>query len=260
MPSNRTIVLAIVLVVAQVTGSPLAAQRAQRDAPVRGYEVVHSYPHDPDAFTQGLVYRNGVFYESTGRNGHSTVRRVEPQTGRVLEQRSVAGEYFAEGLTDWRDRLIQLTWTSKIGFVYDLATLRLQTTFAYTGEGWGLTHDDRRLIMSDGSAALRFLDPETFKELGRVTVTDAGRPVERLNELEFVNGRVYANVWLTERIAVVDPGSGRVESWIDLSGLRGTTASPTDDVLNGIAYDAATGRIYITGKLWPDIYEIKFGL
>jgi glutaminyl-peptide cyclotransferase len=128
--------------------------------------------------------------------------RVEPQTGRVLEQRSVAGEYFAEGLTDWRDRLIQLTWTSKIGFVYDLATLRLQTTFAYTGEGWGLTHDDRRLIMSDGSAALRFLDPETFKELGRVMVTDAGRPVERLNELEFVNGRVYANVWLTERIAV----------------------------------------------------------
>jgi glutaminyl-peptide cyclotransferase len=238
---------------------PLAAQPAARrsPAPVYGYDVVQRFPHDPEAFTQGLIYRDGVLFESTGLNGRSTLRKVRLETGEVLQQAAVDARYFAEGLTDWRNRLVQLTWDTKVGFVYDLATFRVQSTFAYRGEGWGLTHDERRLIMSDGTSSLRFLDPDTLKETGGITVRDGNTPVLRLNELEYIDGRVYANVWLTDRIAVIRPDSGEVESWIDLTGLRGPARATGNDVLNGIAYDAAGRRLFVTGKLWSSLFEIR---
>ena len=238
---------------AQGTRAPRAAQAPP--APVHGYRVINSYPHDPEAFTQGLLFRDGVLYESTGLNGRSSLRKVRLETGEVLQQRALDRRYFAEGLTDWGGRLIQLTWETNVGFVYDLQTFEPVRTFPYAGEGWGLTQDGRRLILSDGTTALRFFDPGSFQETGRVVVTDAGRPVDDLNELELVDGLVYANVWLTDRIAMIDPASGRVAGWIDLAGLlprRGTG----DDVLNGIAYDAGRRRLFVTGKLWPRLFEI----
>ncbi len=226
-------------------------------APVFGYEVVKVYPHDREAFTQGLVYRDGVLFESTGLRGRSSLRRVRLETGEVLQRMTVDDRYFAEGLTDWGNQLLQLTWDTNIGFVYDLTSFKQVRTFSYRGEGWGLAHDGRRLIMSDGSPALRFLDPATFQETGRIQVRDAGAAVEDLNELEYVEGEIYANVWTTDRIAVIDPATGRVTAWIDLSGLmpRGTTGG--DAVLNGIAYDAAGKRLFVTGKLWPRLFEIR---
>lgn len=242
--------------------SVAAAPQAQRSpaaqpAAMYGYQVVRSYPHDPQAFTQGLIARDGVLFESTGLNGRSSLRKVRLETGEVLQRTSVDARYFAEGLTDWGNRLIQLTYTTKVGFVYDLASFTLQRTFDYTGQGWGLTHDTRRLIMSDGTSALRFLDPETFGETGRVTVTDQGKPIENLNELEWVQGQIFANVWLTDRIAIISPDSGRVAAWLDLAGIRGPVRSGSDDVLNGIAYDAARDRLFVTGKLWPRLFEIR---
>ncbi len=236
-----------------------AQQRAQATArtPVYGYTVVNSYPHDPQAFTQGLIFRDGVLYESTGVNGQSSLRKVRLETGEVLQRINVDGRYFAEGMTDWGNRLIQLTYTTKIGFVYDIASFALQRTFDYTGQGWGLTHDQRRLIMSDGTSALRFLDPETLRETGRVTVRDGARPIENLNELEWVKGEVLANVWLTDRIAIIAPDTGRVTAWLDLTGIRGPVRSGTDDVLNGIAYDAARDRLFVTGKYWSRLFEIR---
>lgn len=236
--------------------APVAA-RAQATAPVRGYEVVRAYPHDSQAFTQGLIYRDGFLYESTGLNGRSSLRQVRLETGEIVKKRDVPKEYFAEGLTDWQNRLIQLTWTTERGFVYDIRSFEPQKTFAYRGEGWGLTHDDRRLILSDGTSALRFLDPDSLQEIGRVAVTDGGHPVNSLNELEFIDGRVYANVWLTDRIAIIDPESGRVESWIDLAGLLGPDTGKGNDVLNGIAYDSQAQRLFVTGKLWPRLFEIR---
>jgi glutaminyl-peptide cyclotransferase len=234
-----------------------AARQKRAVAPIVPYEVVASYRHDGDAFTQGLLFREGFLYESTGRNGRSSLRKVRLETGEVVQHRSVEARYFAEGLVDWRNRLIQLTWNTNVAFVYDLNTFALQSTYAYSGEGWGLTHDGKRLIMSDGTPSLRFLDPETFKEQGRLPVTDGGMPVDDLNELEFVNGRIYANVWLTDRIAVIDPANGHVVSWIDLAALRPRSLSNPDAVLNGIAYDAAGGRLFVTGKLWPQLFHIR---
>jgi glutaminyl-peptide cyclotransferase len=252
----------IVFGLAAALGSSLTAQAdAQRpraaQAPVYGYTVVNTYPHDPEAFTQGLIFRDGVLYESTGRNGTSSVRRVALETGEVLQRYDVDARYFAEGLTDWGSRLIQLTYTTKVGFVYDLKTFALQRTFTYTGEGWGLTHDTRRLIMSDGTSALRFLDPETLRETGRVVVRDGDMPIDNLNELEWVKGEVYANVWTTDRIAIVSPDSGRLTAWLDLAGIRGPIRSSSEDVLNGIAYDAARDRLFVTGKYWSKLFEIR---
>ena len=244
------------LLSAQTSGAEAQRSKAAK-TPVYGYTVVNSFPHDPQAFTQGLIVRDGVLYESTGLNGQSSLRKVRLETGEVLQRISVDGRYFAEGMTDWGNRLIQLTYTTKIGFVYDLSTFALQRTFDYSGQGWGLTHDRRRLIMSDGSSALRFLDPETLRETGRVTVKDGDKPIENLNELEWVKGEVFANVWLTDRIAIVAPESGRVTAWLDLSGIRGPVRPGTDDVLNGIAYDAARDRLFVTGKLWPRLFEIR---
>lgn len=244
------------LTTAQTPGAGAQSAKAAR-TPVYGYTVVNSYPHDPQAFTQGLIFRDGVLYESTGVNGQSSLRKVRLETGEVLQRINIDARYFAEGMTDWGNRLIQLTYTTKIGFVYDISSFALQRTFDYTGQGWGLTHDARRLIMSDGTAALRFLDPETLRETGRVTVRDGSKPIENLNELEWVKGEIFANVWLTDRIAIIAPDSGRVTAWLDLAGIRGPVRSGTDDVLNGIAYDAARDRLFVTGKYWSRLFEIR---
>ena len=224
-----------------------------------GFRVVNTYPHDSRAYTQGLVFKDGFLFESTGLNGRSTVRKVRLETGEVLQEHRLDPKYFGEGLVDWGPRLIQLTWQTNIGFVYDLKTFKPVRQFTYPGEGWGITHDGKRLIMSDGEAAgeLRFLDPESFKELGRLTVRDEGRPVDDLNELEFVKGEIFANVYQTDRIARIDPGTGRVAGWIDLTGILGAADRRGTDVLNGIAYDAARDRLFVTGKLWPRLFEIE---
>jgi glutaminyl-peptide cyclotransferase len=233
--------------------SPL---RADALAPVLGYSVQQTFPHDVNAFTQGLEYVGGYLYESTGLNGRSSIRKVKLETGAVLRQREIARDYFGEGITIWKSALIELTWQSQVAFVYDRDTFAPRRMFTYTGEGWGLTHDASNLIMSDGTADLRFLDPETFKERRRVTVTDGGRPVPRLNELEYVKGQVFANIWTTDDIVRIDPISGRVLGRIDLRGLLTASATPAD-VLNGIAYDQAGDRLFVTGKLWPKLFEIK---
>ena len=249
-----------VIIAAAVLGAGGAA-RATPAAPAQyTYKVVHSYPHDTSAFTQGLIVKDGAFYESTGLNGRSSLRKVEITTGKVLQQIPVDSKYFAEGLTDWNDKLLQLTWRDGLGFVYDRKTFAFKETFRYYGEGWGLTHDDKRLMLSDGqpAGALRFLDPTTFVETGRVIVKDQGAPVASLNELEYVKGEVLANVWQTDRIARINPATGEVTGWVDLSGLlKPAERGSFDAVLNGIAYDAATDRLFVTGKLWPKVFEIQ---
>ena len=231
---------------------------AEAKVPEYGYRVVHVYPHDPGAFTEGLFYQDGFLYESTGLEGHSFIRKERLETGEVVQSRTVPAQYFGEGIIDWKGRLVELTWRSQVGFVYDLRTFSPVGDFHYPGEGWALTRDDHRLIMSDGTPELRFLNPDTLKEIGRLTVTDEGRPVANLNELEYVKGEVYANIWQTDRIARIDPNTGHVVGWIDLTGLlpdADRMAAPVD-VLNGIAYDAAHDRLFVTGKLWPKLFEI----
>ncbi len=226
-------------------------------APVLTYQIVRAYPHDPEAFTQGLFFDGGWLYESTGREGRSTVRQVALETGQVERSRPLAPSYFGEGLARWGDRLLQLTYKTGVAFIYDRATFAPLGTFTYAGEGWGLAADDRRLIMSDGSADLRFLEPSTFREIGRLTVRDGTTLVTRLNELEVVNGAIYANVFRTDRIAVISADSGAVTAWINLAGLRPATARDPRAVLNGIAYDAASNRLFVTGKWWPTVFEIQ---
>jgi glutaminyl-peptide cyclotransferase len=222
------------------------------------YRIVNTYPHDRNAFTQGLIFLDGHLYESTGENGHSSLRMVDLQTGRVLQSAPLKTEYFAEGLTDWGSTLVQLTWLSHIGFVYDRFSFRLLRTFSYDYEGWGLTHDSKNLIESDGSTTLRFLNPVSFKVVRRIEVTDNGHPVQDLNELEFIHGEIYANVWHTDRIARISPATGHVLGWIDLTGLLPANQNTgPEGVLNGIAYDAAHDRLFVTGKLWPLLFEIK---
>lgn len=231
---------------------------AQARASMDTFRVVKSYPHDTSAYTQGLIYRNGFLFESTGRNGQSTLRKVQLETGEVVQQHRVDAAYFAEGLAEWNGQLVQLTWQSNIAFVYDMATFSMRRTFRYAGEGWGLTRDQQGFILSDGTDQLRFLHPDTFREVRRVTVTDGGAPVRDLNELEYIRGEVYANIWHTDRIARISPESGRVLRWIDLSGLMATGYRlDPEAVLNGIAYDAATNRLFVTGKLWPRLFEIE---
>ena len=226
-------------------------------APTYTYRVVRSYPHDRQAYTQGLVYHNGVLYEGTGLNGQSSIRKVKLETGEVLQIRPIDQKYFGEGIAVVGNDLIQLTWQTEVGFVYELATFNARRTFTYTGEGWGLTYDGKRLIMSDGSPTLRFLNPSTLKEAGRLTVRDRGVPVENLNELEVVKGEILANVYQTERIARISPKTGQVTGWIDLRGLLSPRDAAGVDVLNGIAYDSAKDRLFVTGKLWPRLFEIQ---
>jgi len=228
------------------------------ETPVYDYRIINSYPHDRRAFTQGLVYDNGVLYEGTGLNGRSSLRKVELETGRVLQILNLPYEYFGEGVALWQDRLIQLTWQSHIGFVYEKESFRQLRDFTYPTEGWGITHDGTRLIMSDGTSWLYFLDPTTFERIGRLQILDQDMPVTRLNELEYIKGEIYANVWLTDYIARISPETGQVVGWINLTGLLSAEdrMQPVD-VLNGIAYDAEHDRLYVTGKLWPRLFQIE---
>jgi len=234
-------------------------------APARAetrWTLVGSFPHDRTAFTEGLLIHDGLLYESTGMVGASDIRVQRLTDGKILRRVIVRPPYFGEGIAIWKDRLVSLTWRHQKGFVWSLPGLKKTGEFAYPGEGWALTGDGRRLIMSDGTAELRFLDPETLKEQGRIRVTAAdGRPVPLLNELEYVDGEILANVWMTDRIARIDPATGRVTDWIDLSPLvakvRAEGADGMDDVLNGIAWDAAKRRLFVTGKNWPRLFEIR---
>lgn len=226
--------------------------------PTYTFRILNSYPHDRDAFTQGLVFENGTLYEGTGLYGRSSLRKVDLETGEVLQLHPLPSEYFGEGITILRDTIIELTWQSHKGFIYDKNSFEMLREFNYETEGWGITNDGKRLIMSDGTATLYVLDPETLKTIGHIQVNDNGRPVDNLNELEYISGQIYANVWQTDNIAVIDPYSGRVTGWIDLSGvLPPQTDGKPVDVLNGIAYDAKNGRIFVTGKLWPRLFEIE---
>ena len=240
----------------------ITATRDQRpslaSAPVSRVEVVRSYPHDPEAFTQGLVLIDGVLYESTGMHGRSGIRKVRLETGEVLKVQKLEERYFGEGIAVVGNAIVQLTWQSGVGFVYDRSTFQRTKTFTYQGEGWGLAYDGTRLIMSDGTATLRFLDPATLKQTGRLEVRDGGRPVQGLNELEVVKGEIFANVWTTDRIARISPTTGSVTGWLDLSGLLDAREAQGVDVLNGIAYDAAKDRLFVTGKLWPKLFEIRW--
>ena len=238
-----------------------AAQVAAPPQPARppryGYEVVNVFPHDPAAFTQGLEFHDGLLLESTGRHP-SSVRRVRLEDGEVLTRRELDDQFFGEGLTAIGDRILTLTWQGGHGFVWNVDTLEPAGTFSYAGEGWGLTHDDTRVILSDGSASLRFLDPVTLQQTGSVPVTYTGRPLDRLNELEFIDGEVWANVWQTNYIVRIDPATGVVVGVIDLNGLLpDPVANPADDVLNGIAWDAENRRLFVTGKNWPKLFEIR---
>jgi len=249
--------VAVVLAILLLSGTGRPGAAAADAAPTWRHQVVRAFPHDPNAFTQGLVFLDGFLYESTGRNGESSLRKVELETGKVVQRLGVGRQYFAEGLAAWGGHLLQLTWDTNIGFVYDLASFKQLQTFSYTGEGWGLARDDRRIIMSDGTSTLRFLDPQTLKVTGQVQVTDGSVPVRDVNELEFIDGQVYANVWLTDRIAMIAPDTGRVTAWINLAGLMSKSGLSGDAVLNGIAYDAQRKRLFVTGKLWPSLFEIR---
>lgn len=246
-------------IVSEVAPSADPNRTASAAPPVVGYEVVQAYPHDPRAWTQGLMFIDGVLYEGTGRtNGPATLSKLDLATGAVLQRCALPLDFYGEGVTIFGDAIYQLTWQSHVGFVYDKASFAFRRAWSYPTEGWGLTHDGTRLIMSDGTSTLHFLDPETLVETGRIDAYDENGPVIRLNELEYIHGEIYANVWLTDRIARIDPQTGQVLGWIDLSGLL----SAEDRVqrvaeLNGIAYDAERDRLFVTGKLWPKLFEIR---
>jgi glutamine cyclotransferase len=231
---------------------------ATTPTPIYSYEVIITYPHDRSAFTQGLVYLDDTLLESTGLNGQSTLRRVDLKTGKVLKQVEVPNQYFAEGLALLNGKLFQLTWQNQKGFVYDLESFKLEKEFSYTGEGWGLTTDGQSLIMSDGTSQIRFLDPVTFEVKRTINVQDHGQPISRLNELEYVKGEIFANIWTTDFVVRIDPATGNVLGAIDFRGLL----TPEDrqantDVLNGIAYDPAGDRLFVTGKFWPKLFEVR---
>ncbi len=227
-------------------------------APLAGCQVVATYPHSTASYTEGFLYRDGLFYEGTGLQGHSAVLVTEPATGKTVQHTELAPEYFGEGIVDWGPNLLEWTWQSHTGFIYDRFSLRPVGSFTYTGEGWGMTRTAKELVTSDGSAVLRFRDPRSFKVTYEITVKDGGAPVDQLNELEYIKGEIYANVWHSDRIARISPQSGRVLGWIDCTGLLPDTQRvDSESVLNGIAYDAEHDRLFVTGKQWPSIFEIK---
>jgi glutaminyl-peptide cyclotransferase len=283
-----------IVMLLNLTGTPTlepAVPLSPDPAPIRKYDVVAEYPHDPQALTQGLIYTGGFFYESIGGQGQSSIRKVELETGRVIKQHAVDSRFLGEGLTEWRGQLIQLTpmrarqsvirslivdnlkamgapfLDRDSGVRYDIDSLEPKSTFGYNVEGWGLTHDDHKFIKSDGTSILRFLNPDTMKWQAQIAVVEAGKGVRWLNELEYINGQVYANIWQQDRIAIIQLNSGQVTGWIDLSQLRPRMVPPPKDVeglgaygkavANGIAYDAAGGRLFVTGKNWPRLFEIR---
>jgi glutamine cyclotransferase len=239
-------------------GQPSQNEATPREIPTYSYKIKNSWPHDRRAYTQGLIFLDGILWESTGQYGASSLRKVELKTGKVIKQISVPANYFAEGMTVFRNKVFQLTWQEQKGFIYDPATFQKQGEFNYTGEGWGLTHDGESLIMSDGSDQLRFLDPSTLQTTRTINVTDRGQPVDQLNELEYIDGEIYANVYQTDRIARIEPKTGKILGWIDLTGLLATKdRTGEEDVLNGIAYDETGKRLFVTGKMWPKLFEIE---
>jgi glutamine cyclotransferase len=259
MAAMRRAAVAVCLFMIGFTRAPgfAAWQQAAARLPVAGYQIVRVYPHDPKAFTQGLQYVDGFLYEGTGQIGQSSIRKVELETGKVLQKRDVPAPHFGEGITVWKDTLIELTWQTQVAFVYDRATFAPRRTFTYAGEGWGLTQDATSLYMSDGTDQLRVLNPDTFAERRRIKVTATGAPLKNLNELEFVKGEIFANIWTTDHVARIAPASGKVTGYIDLSGLLTPAERANTDVLNGIAYDAVHDRLFITGKWWPKLFEIR---
>jgi glutaminyl-peptide cyclotransferase len=261
MAAMRLAAVAVSLLMIGSTRAPGFAAWQQATAggtlPMYGYQVVRTYPHDPKAFTQGLQYVDGYLYEGTGQVGQSSIRKVELETGKVLQKRDVPPPYFGEGITVWNNEIIELTWQSHVAFVYDKNTFEPRRTYQYAGEGWGLTRDATSLFMSDGTDELRVLDPATFAEQRRIKVTAAGAPLKNLNELELVKGEIFANVWQTDHIARIAPATGRVLGYVDLRGLLTPAERANTDVLNGIAYDAVHDRLFITGKWWPKLFEIR---
>jgi len=248
------------LALAAAAAAVPAIATAQATVPIYGFVVKNSYPHDPKAFTQGLFFRDGHLYETTGRNGSSWLRKVDLASGKVLQQKDMPAEVFGEGSTPVGGDILALTWTSQTGYVYDLKTFKLKRSFSYVGEGWGLASDAKQVYMSDGSSFIRILEPKTLKEVRRIQVTHAGRPIAQLNELEMVEGELFSNVWGSDLIIRIDPASGKVKGVINLEGLlpaaqRGTL--DPDAVLNGIAWDSKGKRLFVTGKLWPRLYEIE---
>ena len=249
---------ALIGVVGVLLSAQLWAPPAGADPPVAGYRIVHTYPHDPQAFTEGLFYLDGELYESTGQLGQSTLRRVRLEDGKVEQSRAIDANLFGEGIVNWKNEIISLTWRDQVGFIWDLHTFAKLATFHYSGEGWALTQNGKSLILSDGTSTLHFLDPVTLREVRQIQVTADGVPVVNLNELEWVKGEILANVWMTDRIARINPVTGAVKGWIDLSTLPEAAGQvDRDAVLNGIAYDRQHDRLFVTGKEWPHLYEIK---
>jgi glutamine cyclotransferase len=229
-------------------------------APIFYYEIIDVFPHDPQAFTQGLVWEDGLLYEGTGLYGASSLRKVELEIGKILQLYQLPDIYFGEGITIFEDRIYQLTWKEQIGFIYDTDSFQLLKTFSYPHEGWGITHDEEYLIISDGSPVLHFVDPLTLKEIKQVKVHDQQTLVYRINELEYIKGKIFANIWQTDLIAIISPESGEVFAWVDLSDILENVhikANQPIDVLNGIAYDSLNERLFVTGKWWPVVFQIK---
>jgi glutaminyl-peptide cyclotransferase len=236
----------------------LIVNSAVAATPIMSYKLVAEYPHSTESYTEGFLYLDGLFYEGTGIAGHSALLAIQPETGKPVQKRELAPQYFGEGIVDWGPNIYQWTWKSHICFVYDRFSLRPVQQFSYTGEGWGMTRTAKELITSDGSATLRFRDPNTFKETRHILVKDGNRIVDELNELEFIKGEIYANVWHSELIARINPHDGHVIAWIDLTGLLPAGQMINQEsVLNGIAYDARHDRVFVTGKQWPKVFEIK---
>jgi len=256
--TGAVLVLSLSLATLGCQGDPPKKIDGKQTIPTYGYEVVRVYPHDANAFTQGLIFQEGNFLESTGEVGHSSLRRVSIDDGRVLQKTDVPPPYFAEGITLLKGKIYQLTWQHQTGFIYDALSFEKTGEFKYTGEGWGLTNDGQSLILSDGTNRIRFLDPETFQVMRTIAVLDGKSPVMELNELEFVKGEIYANIWHADRIARINPQTGAVVGWIDLQRLlKPGEVQDEEAVLNGIAYDEPSGRLFVTGKLWPKIFEIR---
>jgi glutamine cyclotransferase len=250
VPKLIRLLIAVTLMMAPAIGGAAA--------PVYGYKVVAVYPHSTTSYTEGFFYLNGLFYEGTGLKGHSQVLVYEPKTGTVKQSVDIPAQFFGEGIVDWGPNLYEWTWQTNVGFVRDRATLKVLRQFTYSGEGWGMTRTDRELVTSDGSSTLIFRDPVSFKETRHIVVKDAGAEINQLNELEFVKGEIYANVWHSDRIARISPKDGRILGWIDLTGILSPMFTlDSEAVLNGIAYDAQHDRLFVTGKQWPSIFEIK---
>jgi glutamine cyclotransferase len=250
-------IILIVLIISDTVWASLA-ERRNETIPVYTYFIVNKIPHDHRAYTQGLVFDNGFLYEGTGRRGQSSLRKVDPINGAIINIHFLADELFGEGITIYDNKIYQLTWQAYTGFVYDKDSFLFMEEFFYNTEGWGITHDNQNLIVSDGSATLYFLDPVTFEVLKQIEVTDNNGPVGNLNELEYIKGEIYANILSSNRIARINPQNGKISSWIDLTGiLGGEKIDYAIDVLNGIAYDHENDRLFVTGKYWPKIFEIK---